>query len=44
MIFNCENLFIDKNNDGALTEDEFVNGCYNDESLRKLLAPSPTFS
>ncbi|RNA44289.1 neuronal calcium sensor 2-like [Brachionus plicatilis] len=31
---------LDKNNDGSLSPDEFINGCLNDEILRHLLAPN----
>lgn len=31
---------LDINNDGYLTCDEFVNGCLEDEHMRKLLAPN----
>jgi hypothetical protein len=31
--------FQDTNNDGVLSEKEFVDGCANDASLRRLLAP-----
>jgi hypothetical protein len=31
---------IDKNGDNLLSSEEFIEGCLNDENLRKLLAPS----
>jgi Ca2+-binding EF-hand superfamily protein len=31
---------LDKNNDGQLSSDEFIDGCMNDEFLRNLLAPN----
>ena len=31
---------LDKDNNGYLTETEFVEGCINDEVLRSLLAPN----
>ena len=31
---------LDKDHSGTVTEDEFVNGCINDEVLMKFLAPS----
>ncbi|CAG0879626.1 unnamed protein product [Darwinula stevensoni] len=32
---------MDENNDGHLTEEEFLNGCMQDEELSKILAPGP---
>ncbi len=31
---------LDKNNDGQLSAEEFIDGCMNDEFLRNLLAPN----
>jgi hypothetical protein len=31
---------LDKDNNGYLTETEFVEGCINDDVLRSLLAPN----
>ena len=30
---------MDENNDGQLTQDEFLKGCLQDEELSKMLAP-----
>ena len=32
---------MDENKDGHLTEEEFLNGCMQDEELSKILAPGP---
>ena len=31
---------MDDNNDGCLTEEEFLNGCLQDGELAKMLAPN----
>jgi Ca2+-binding EF-hand superfamily protein len=33
-------LALDKNKDGKLSSEEFIDGCLNDEILRHLLAPN----
>lgn len=37
----AKNIFakMDENNDGQLTQDEFLKGCLQDEELSKMLAP-----
>merc|ERR1712130_733331 len=38
----AKNIFnrMDENNDGSLTEEEFLKGCLNDDELSKMLAPN----
>ena len=31
---------MDENNDGSLTEEEFLKGCLQDDELSKMLAPN----
>ena len=31
---------MDENNDGTLTEEEFLKGCLQDDELSKMLAPN----
>jgi len=40
----AKNIFnrMDENNDGHLTEDEFLKGCLQDDELSKMLAPNVT--
>ena len=33
---------MDENNDGHLTEEEFLKGCLQDDELSKMLAPNVT--
>lgn len=35
---------LDKDNDGKLSPEEFIDGCLNDEILRHLLAPNACWS
>ena len=36
----CLCLRMDENNDGTLTEEEFLKGCLQDDELSKMLAPN----
>ena len=37
-----EDVRMDENNDGTLTEEEFLKGCLQDDDLSKMLAPNVT--
>ena len=42
-VFYCvllSTLRMDENNDGTLTEEEFLKGCLQDDELSKMLAPN----
>ena len=42
-LFYCvllSTLRMDENNDGTLTEEEFLKGCLQDDELSKMLAPN----
>ena len=36
----AETTRMDENNDGTLTEEEFLKGCLQDDELSKMLAPN----
>ena len=37
-----DDVRMDENNDGTLTEEEFLKGCLQDDDLSKMLAPNVT--